>query len=146
MAHKGEVASHNFAQAKNNMKTCNTCRQTKPLSEYPSTGYNTRVDGTKVRAYKPSCKLCHNEATLRAFNEKLDSLVSEWKCQRPGCGYDRCRDALDFHHKDGSEKEFVIAARPSISLEKLAAEISKCVLLCSNCHREFHAGLWNLGD
>ncbi|WNL63194.1 hypothetical protein [Citrobacter phage Tr1] len=25
--------------------------------------------------------------------------------------------------------------------EKLIAEIKKCVLLCSNCHREVHAGL-----
>ena len=25
-------------------------------------------------------------------------------------------------------------------------EAKKCILVCSNCHKEFHAGLWNLDE
>jgi len=59
------------------------------------------------------------------------------KCQR--CGYDRCIDALEFHHADESlkkEKPCYIIMR--WSWEKAKKELEKCVLLCSNCHRETH--------
>lgn len=55
------------------------------------------------------------------------------------CGYDACPEALDFHHLDPAEKDFDIAARLT-SWEALETEIRKCVLLCSRCHRETHAG------
>ena len=32
------------------------------------------------------------------------------------------------------------------TIEKAIEESKKCVLLCSNCHKEFHAGLWNLNE
>lgn len=66
------------------------------------------------------------------------------KCNR--CAYDKCCAALDFHHI--GEKSFVISsalAQPK-SWEALAAEAKKCILLCRNCHSEFHAGLWKLDD
>ena len=65
------------------------------------------------------------------------------RCQR--CGYDRCVNAMDFHHIDPAQKGFPIASRIR-SWEKLKAELDKCVLLCSNCHREFHGGIWNLEE
>ena len=30
------------------------------------------------------------------------------------------------------------------SFKKLKPEIDKCILVCSNCHREIHAGLINI--
>jgi predicted HNH restriction endonuclease len=59
------------------------------------------------------------------------------KCQL--CGYERCVSAMDFHHTDPSEKDFVISSR--MSWEVIVKELRKCVLLCSNCHREVHAGM-----
>jgi hypothetical protein len=55
------------------------------------------------------------------------------------CGYDKCIDALDFHHK--GDKSFNIARGFSTKLnsEKMLEEIRKCDLLCSNCHRELHS-------
>lgn len=48
---------------------------------------------------------------------------------------------LDFHHIDPATKKFRIAAKASIpSLEALLEEIAKCVVICANCHRRFHAG------
>lgn len=60
------------------------------------------------------------------------------------CGYNRV--ALDFHHLDPNMKDFGIGTIGSYSLDMLKKEADKCVLLCANCHREFHAGLIKLED
>lgn len=55
------------------------------------------------------------------------------------CGYDKCYDALEFHHRNMDEKEF----SPSKLVrnnkwETVKKELDKCDLLCSNCHKEIH--------
>jgi transposase len=61
------------------------------------------------------------------------------------CGYNRCVEAMDFHHLDPSKKEFGLSINGlSRSLDSIKKELDKCVILCSNCHREFHAGLIKL--
>jgi hypothetical protein len=57
------------------------------------------------------------------------------------CGYSRCPSALTFHHLDPATKSFTIAGGHTRSRESLLAEIKKCVLLCSNCHREVEVGM-----
>lgn len=57
------------------------------------------------------------------------------------CGYNRCIGALEFHHIDPSKKSFGLAARGfTRSWESIKQEIDKCILVCSNCHREIEAG------
>lgn len=55
------------------------------------------------------------------------------------CEYNKCVDALEFHHLDKSEKEespaYIIMRW---SFEKAKKELDKCILVCSNCHREIH--------
>jgi len=56
------------------------------------------------------------------------------------CGYNKCNAALELHHINPSEKDFSfgrIRANPK-NWESLVRELRKCVLLCSNCHREIH--------
>ena len=53
------------------------------------------------------------------------------------CGYNKCLGAMDFHHREPSEKEFSIT-QVRYKLEKLKPELDKCDLLCSNCHKEIH--------
>lgn len=81
--------------------------------------------------------------------EQLSKNVVEWRkrtklklveykggeCEK--CGYNRCIDALEFHHKDSSEKDFTISGK-SWSFERLKKEADKCILVCSNCHKEIH--------
>lgn len=59
------------------------------------------------------------------------------------CGYDKCNSALEFHHIDPKEKDFTFGK--VISTPKNAAllknELKKCIMLCSNCHREVHEGI-----
>jgi 5-methylcytosine-specific restriction endonuclease McrA len=61
------------------------------------------------------------------------------------CGYDRCIEALEFHHLDPSRKDFGISYKGyTRSWERVKEEADKCVLLCANCHREVHAGILQL--
>lgn len=58
------------------------------------------------------------------------------------CGYNKCRRALSFHHKDPSKKDFGLSAKGlTRSWEKTKIELDKCVLVCANCHMEIHEGL-----
>jgi len=56
------------------------------------------------------------------------------------CGYDRCNSAFDFHHINPEEKEFSISTWKHKSWAKIIKELKKCILVCSNCHRELHKG------
>ena len=48
---------------------------------------------------------------------------------------------LDFHHLSSDDKESDVSRLTHSRLKiKLIAEIKKCSVLCSNCHRKFHAG------
>jgi hypothetical protein len=58
------------------------------------------------------------------------------KCQK--CGYDKCIAALDFHHINPEEKICGVKDLMIRRWDLIKEEIDKCVLLCSNCHRELH--------
>lgn len=55
------------------------------------------------------------------------------------CGYDKCEDALHFHHKDPTTKKFNLSEHSnSLTWENYLEESKKCQLLCANCHAEIH--------
>lgn len=62
------------------------------------------------------------------------------KCEK--CGYDKCIAALEFHHIDPSQKDFQISKIKRFSIydigDEVRNELTKCQLLCCNCHRETH--------
>ena len=78
-----------------------------------------------------------------ARRKKVRSMAIAYKggrCER--CGYDRCADALEFHHRDPDQKDFSISSKGyTRSWERVKMEMDKCVMLCANCHRELHAKL-----
>ena len=39
---------------------------------------------------------------------------------------------------DPSQKDYTISDNSNIKIETLMQEIEKCIVLCANCHREFH--------
>lgn len=53
------------------------------------------------------------------------------------CGYNKCDNALDFHHANPKDKKFNVNLRHAKD-KNLVEEMQKCILLCSNCHREIH--------
>ena len=85
------------------------------------------------------------EANIRAVTKRRNNIrrkATEYlgdKCCF--CGYSRCLSALDFHHIVDEDKNFTIRDGVTRSWSRVQQELEKCILVCSNCHREIHAGL-----
>jgi hypothetical protein len=81
----------------------------------------------------------------KTIKQKLTTAMGG-KCQC--CGYEKCNEALEFHHLDPSKKDFSfgkIRANP-VSWDKIVKEVKKCILVCSNCHKEIHYNSKNLPE
>ena len=67
--------------------------------------------------------------------------ISEYK-RKTGCVScpEKDPEVLDFHHRDGAEKESTITKliRGEGSEERLWNEIAKCDVICTKCHRKLH--------
>jgi hypothetical protein len=73
----------------------------------------------------------------RRRKRKAD-LVAAYGGRCVDCGYSSCPEALQFHHRDPSTKEFRLGEF-SGSLARLIKEAAKCDLVCANCHRVRHS-------
>ena len=85
------------------------------------------------------CTKCRMDAVSRKRRKiKIDLVEYKGgKCEM--CGYNKCIAALDFHHKDYREKDFNLSKNGNTyGLERAKKEVDKCILICSNCHRELH--------
>jgi len=89
----------------------------------------------------PNEKAKVNRRTLicRYNKRKKYKMLAGGKCQR--CGYDKCFDALCFHHLNPIEKKFEVgtAIMNCTPDQEIRDEIKKCTLVCSNCHFELHS-------
>lgn len=85
-----------------------------------------------------------NYENVKDYRKRVKAELVKYKggkCQI--CGYNKCQEALDFHHLNPSEKDFTLSGQHK-SMELLKKETDKCILLCCRCHREVHAGLIKL--
>lgn len=106
------------------------------IKECPRHGLTEHVLQTNG-SYK--CKECRKDAVIDIRRRNKIRLVEYkgGKCER--CGYDKCIDALEFHHLNPNEKDFGLSCGDTRSFEKLKGEVDKCIMVCANCHREIHA-------
>jgi hypothetical protein len=80
---------------------------------------------------------------LRQIREELGCVVCELSPKYP---------AIEFHHLPRYNKDKAISRMVSEhkSWKDIKEELRKCVTLCSNCHREIHAGVttppWSQND
>lgn len=79
----------------------------------------------------------HQKTILRRSMKKQAVKLLGGKCSI--CGYNKCIDALEFHHENPNEKEFKLGSGNTISWQEYKNEAMKCILLCSNCHKEIHS-------
>ncbi|MGL5831482.1 MAG: hypothetical protein ACRCZE_05045 [Candidatus Altimarinota bacterium] len=87
------------------------------------------------RTYADRAEYLKKAVALRRKNVRLKAIEYKGgKCQL--CGYNKCLDALEFHHHL-KIKNFGISQKGyTRSWEKVKAELDLCQLLCANCHRE----------
>lgn len=136
------------------MKTCAKCKEEKNLYEF--TKNKSQPDG--MQRYCKKCKKSSDQKWIaenpsiwkernKNKNQKIRNILSEFRLELGGeCK--KCKEnrehLLDFHHVDPNEKEGVIAeilgwnGFGENAVSKAKKELDKCVLLCSNCHRDFH--------
>ena len=62
------------------------------------------------------------------------------------CGYNKCQDALEFHHLIRENKDFSISNLRLDQCYNIISELKKCICVCSNCHREIHFGITKLPE
>ena len=97
-----------------------------------------------VKSKEEDWKEAHNKRRRdRVKKNKLKAIkYLGGRCSNPNCtlpdDYELHQSAFDFHHKDPSTKKFEIGELLSCSWKKIKVELDKCVLYCSNCHRELH--------
>lgn len=78
-----------------------------------------------------------NSCSVNKRRFKLKNKCVEYKggeCEK--CGYSKCNRALEFHHLNPKNKKFNISGSHCRSWEVVKEELDKCILVCSNCHKE----------
>lgn len=77
----------------------------------------------------------------RSRDLKVQAIIENGgKCSICDLKYDGTNAAIfDFHHTKKKDIQLNVNAFKNYSLEKIAKELKKCVLVCSNCHRLMHS-------
>lgn len=91
------------------------------------------------------CRKCRQFHVTKNRKERKLKLVQYFGGKCLVCGYDKCQQALTFHHLNPGEKEFGISANGICrSFERMLEEAKKCVLVCARCHIEIENGITKL--
>ena len=67
------------------------------------------------------------------YKARIDAIKLARGCA--DCGYNAHPAALDFDHLPGAEKRGGLSRMFGMAWEGVEAEIAKCEVVCSNCHR-----------
>lgn len=125
------------------MKVCSSCKNKKSLKEfYKQNKKSDKVQSWCIECFKTRRKGHHNTNRIletRAKRRKqCRELILKYLLKNPclECGEADPR-VLDFNHIDPKTKKYNVAsmATGSISKKLIIEEISKCEVLCANCHR-----------
>ena len=111
------------------------------LKQYQKRYYDKNFKSTKPRSTKTKDML--RERHLR-FLEKRKQIqkdrefIKNYKNDKCCviCGYNDCPGILEYHHKNPKEKERNVCVYRTKT--RFLKELSKCVLLCPNCHSIEH--------
>ena len=133
------------------LETCKQCHKIKPYSEFNKCSI-------KKNGITGKCKLCnqHNSSLYRKTvlpsgyqREYLNTrrhntkqkIVEYFNNQCFDCKITYPNYVYDLHHLNPKEKDFGIGKYQDRSWELILPELTKCVMLCSNCHRIRHGKL-----
>lgn len=139
-------------------KICTKCKKDLPLGDY-------RVQNKLTGRLQSRCKTCNNEDVRAVYQKSEKRRQQQKKGQYDKIAYYKavtnrykeikgCHECkikypyyvLEFHHLDSEEKEGQISVLiKSAGRARIKAEIEKCIVVCSNCHKKIHyaSGNWN---
>ena len=131
----------------NELPACYRCLKNKPEEEF---AWRWRLLGIRQKVYR-KCRKRENDLWYRKHKEAHLENVRTRKNENSMSARDfvwdyllehpcvACGEAdpivLEFHHLFGKDKAISKLVAEGVSIEKLQAEISKCEVLCCNCHR-----------
>lgn len=134
-------------------KCCVSCLVDKNLSDFY---FRSKSKGI----LQSRCKECQTNSKYEYYldnkekiskkqkDRKIEAVQFVNKMKSPGCSLCDEKEpvALDFHHLLPANKSDRISSmiRQRKTILEIQAEIDKCVILCSNCHRKVHAGIIKL--
>lgn len=109
------------------MKTCNWCKEEKPLTEfYPRRG-----------TYYGHCKECHKKYYQKHYKNRTEWIRELKSKPCMDCGNSYHFAAMQFDHRPGEIKSFDISRAIAGNIGDefyIQEEINKCDLVCANCH------------
>jgi len=121
----------------NTRKVCFNCKPFKPGRPVRKSSEEKAENVLKYRkknaAYINRIQTQYVNKRREEFRQKA-AAYKGGKCSR--CGYNKCLDALEFHHRNPVEKEFQISSSYTRAWIHIEKELDKCDMLCANCHRE----------
>lgn len=110
---------------------CSGCKKDCPIDQF----YQRRG----IKNASTYCKSCTTKQTLKRMQKLKKTMVDYKGGECSICGYKKYLGALEFHHLDPNKKDFNLAHMKKYSFdERVKNELDKCILVCSNCHRELH--------
>lgn len=127
-------------------RICTLCRIAKPITQFGmrSTARNIRHvrclecgRATNKREYANK-KAAHIRRANKGRRKKLDWMIKQKSKPCMDCGIQYPHYVMDFDHREGVDKKFNLHGGRAIanSYPTLVAEMKKCDLVCSNCHRQ----------
>ena len=110
-------------------KQCPKCKDIKTLDNF-----DKRSNGN-IQSY---CRKCFNDNRYSLLKQHKITLIKEFGGECIKCGYNKNISALEFHHLNSKDKDFHFGSTNTTNIDKIRQELSKCILVCANCHREIH--------
>jgi hypothetical protein len=112
------------------MKTCSKCKVSKDEKEF-----FFKKSENRFNSY---CKPCLYEYQKQRWLDRKRKAIELFGGECCKCGYSKNMAALEFHHLDPTKKDFSFSRGNGKGWKKIVEELKKCILVCSNCHREIH--------
>ncbi len=125
-----KLSSYNNNENNNDTRKCSKCNQIKSVNSFS-------IKKTEKR-FSSQCKDCLYKFQKERWKKRKIEAINLLGGKCNVCGYCKNYAAMEFHHLNPNEKDSDWAKTKEKSWVKIVEELKKCVLLCSNCHRETH--------
>jgi hypothetical protein len=125
-------------------KKCSKCGIVKPVEEF---NFRYRDKGVRhsycrecgkalTRSHYKRKKHSYLKRNLRAYAERRQIVLEAKSRPCADCGVQYPYYVMDFDHRDGGSKEFALNSIQRVTKRAVLREMTKCDVVCSNCHRE----------